>query len=47
MGLQSKKNFIKSKSKYLLSTTFPETKINVDIPKGHFRPINLSAQKIF
>ena len=42
MGLQSKKNFIKSKSKYLLSTTFPETKINVDIPKGHFRPINLS-----
>lgn len=42
MGIQSKENFINSKSKYLLSTTFYKTKINLDIPKGNFRPINLS-----
>ena len=44
MGLKSKKNFIKSKTKYLLSTTFTNIKKNVDIPKGDFRPINLSIK---
>jgi len=44
MGLKSKKNFIKSKTKYLLSTTFTNIKENIDIPKGDFRPINLSIK---
>ena len=44
MGIKSKKNFIRSKSKYLLSTTYTNTKKNIDIPKGNFRPINLSIK---
>ena len=44
MGIKSKKNFIRSKSKYLLSTTYTNTKKNIDIPKGNFRTINLSIK---
>ena len=41
MGIRAKKNFVKSKSKYLLSTTYSNINKNIDIPKGNFRPINL------
>ena len=41
MGIRAKKNFVKSKSKYLLSTTFSNINKNIDILEGNFRPINL------
>ena len=41
MGIMAKKNFIKSKSKYLISTTYTDINKNINIPKGNFRPINL------
>ena len=37
------KNFKKSGSKYLLTTTFTDLLKNVDIPTGRWRPINLEA----
>ena len=42
MGVIAKKNFIKSQSKYFISTTYNDINRNNDIPKGNFRPINLS-----
>ena len=41
MGIMAKKNFVQSKSKYLISTTYSGITKNIDIPKGNFRPINL------
>lgn len=34
-------NFMRSKVKYLLTTTHPHTRQNKNIPTGHFRPLNL------
>jgi hypothetical protein len=34
-------NLFKSKSRYVLTTTFPERNENCDIPTGDWRPINL------
>jgi hypothetical protein len=34
-------NFKSTRSTYLLTTTFPQVKSNVDIPTGSWRPINL------
>ena len=42
MGVRARNNFINSKSKYIISTTYSDIKNNIDIPKGNFRPINLS-----
>lgn len=41
LGIRAIENFRKSKSKYLLATTFPEVDQNRDIPTGSWRPINL------
>lgn len=35
------RNFKRSKSEYLLTTTFPETEVNEDILTGEWRPLNL------
>lgn len=35
------KNFKRSKSEYLLTTTFPATEVNEDILTGEWRPLNL------
>ncbi len=35
------KKIKESKSTYLMTTTFPEEKVNTDIPTGGWRPINL------
>jgi hypothetical protein len=39
--LKTLRNFKKSGSKYLLATTFPNVKVNEDIPDGMWRRINL------
>jgi hypothetical protein len=39
--LQALRNICVSRSRYLLSTTFPERRHNRDIPTGRWRPINL------
>ena len=44
IGMKAKDKFIKSKSKFLLSTTYTNTKKNINIPKGDFRPINLTKE---
>ena len=44
IGIKAKKRFIKSKSNFLLSTTYTNTKKNINIPKGNFRPINLTKK---
>ncbi|HEX8999730.1 MAG TPA: class I SAM-dependent methyltransferase, partial [Blastocatellia bacterium] len=35
------RNFKRSKSEYLLTTTFPKTEVNEDILTGEWRPLNL------
>lgn len=42
--LKSLKNIKKSGSMYLLSTTFPENKINIDCTQGEWRKINLEIE---
>src|SRR5437588_8306903 len=37
-------NFIRSGSKYLLTTTFPENDVNFDIENGDWRMLNLQTQ---
>ena len=38
------KNIIRSESKYLLTTTFPDHYSNADITTGDWRPLNLQAE---
>jgi len=40
-ALAAIRNIKKSGSTYLLTTTFPQREINIDILTGHWRPINL------
>lgn len=40
-ALAALRNFKRSKSEYLLTTTFPETDVNEDILTGEWRPLNL------
>jgi len=35
-------NFKKSGTAYLLTTTFPDVKVNRNIPTGNWRPLNLT-----
>jgi len=37
-------NIKKSGARYLMSTTFPDEKVNKDIPSGGWRPLNLTAE---
>lgn len=40
-ALNAFENIVKSKSKYLLVTTFPDTQENLDIPTGRWRRLNM------
>lgn len=40
-------NLKRSNIKYFLSTTFPETEVNVDIMTGEYRPVNLEIDPFY
>ena len=42
-GLRAVANIVRSRSRYLLASTFVSTALNVDVPTGGWRPLNLSA----